>query len=246
MHTVSGISVEALTETAHVALGGYSAETSGLVTFGSVALDLVKGKGYPARGEASFHYGGERIGTAHIIAFEPGSGTGDESTYAIGWLNHVGYPETPQVIPRDNDDRNEVSLALGSHSIGSPDDDPLLFASRLSVLGVLDTQTSGLVDRRIVLKGHIGQTAQDFEDAIRGIRPASPKATTTVGRRTVSTDDGLKVEQIGNPHAIYYNPETDCREPTSPLVQLVAFMAVDSQHVGALNALTPRLSSLPW
>ncbi len=92
MTLTSQINLESLTDLVNEMLPGYTAVEQGL-EFGPVSpFVLTPDKPNTARTIVAVSYNGIAVGGLVVIAFRPGDGTGDESTYKIGQLAvHEGY-----------------------------------------------------------------------------------------------------------------------------------------------------------
>ena len=173
-------------------------------------LKRIPGKPYSARAGAKVHYGKKVVGDLVVVAFAPGEGSGDESSYKADDLDFDEYPAVPQIIPRSKEGVvAETHLTLVSALAGEKDSIYPGFGN-LSLMG--------LMGDRIVKLAELGQEVPSGE------MPENPdlRATMTVGRHELLEDGVRSGDRFGDPHAIYND--------WSNMVQICAFFAFDQEH----------------
>ncbi len=231
MNHISGIELPVITEPLRQALLGYQARSEDALSFeldAASRLQLTPDKPNAARSATTVHYLGEALGTLFVIAFRPGDGTGDESTYSLSNLNTGSHPVSAKVVPRSKHAvHTEAYLPLVSFAVDQPNADAVLYAgnqAKISVVGL-----------RLVSLGDIGQPREKFQESMGGRRKAFPNFTLT----TNYLESG---DRVGDPHAIYNNhPE---------FMQICGFLALSQkdanpERLERFNSLLLKMRNTP-
>lgn len=186
---VAGIPLSRLEVPIWIALKSYQDITDGKLRFEvAKACKLIQtpGKANSARSATDVtlidtYNRAQIISKLYVIAFKPGDGTGDTTTYKMGDLDVDGpYPNTERVIPRSKKDiRYETHLTVVAHKIDDSHAEPELFKGTFDLLG--------LKGKTVLKKGELGQSGEK--------KAAYPKTTFTLGYV-----DG---QRFGDPHAVY-------------------------------------------
>lgn len=195
MSHVSGIELSAITEPVRQALIGYQRWSEDTVRFEldeASRLESTPDKPNAARSVTTIRYLGEAVATMYVIAFRPGDGTGDETTYQLNTLDTGEYPVRTSVVPRSKTPvHTEAYVPLTSLIIDQPNADPVLYAGNQARIGVYG--------QKLVALGDIGQTREEFQASMGGRRKIIlPRVSLTTGLQ----ESG---ERFGDPHAIYNN-----------------------------------------
>lgn len=223
-----GYRIERLEEATRTALQSFVPESGYTVEFDlerAPVLELTPEKPYLARSVTAFKHLGEVAGNLYVIAFGPGDGTGDESTYTADQLRGStgGLPLLPRAIPRSKAGiHSEVCLALASVPSDEEIGHPVALTGSLTLVGIDESY-------RLTHLGVLGQTPGDFMTSLKNTRSYSPVATLTTG-----TVEGLG--RIGDPHAVYN---------LYPAVQVFGFMAVSGSQVERHASLSSDLRAKP-
>ncbi|MBI4174454.1 MAG: hypothetical protein HY517_02315 [Candidatus Aenigmarchaeota archaeon] len=193
------------------ALRAYADMYRGDVKFGDFHdMQLTPEKPNSARTTVPVAYKGLPPLDMYAIAFLPGDGTGDTSTYKLDdvfiptWLQYAEKPE--RVIPRSKKGiACEGFFPLFSAAAGRN----YMFVNCMWELTIADSAGRNVVTHAWWLGSR--------PDRFKVLDPARPEVYFTTGT-------GKNGERFGDPHAIHYNPNA---EP----VQVVGFLAIkDAEH----------------
>jgi hypothetical protein len=225
---IQGVPLGKLQDPIAVALEKYQNWSNGHISFdpdSAVNLELTPEKPNSARSVSVVKHLGETVGNLYIIAFAPSDGTGDHSTYMPGQIDLGDFPELARYYPRSKEATDtEVQFTIASQLIESQND-PLLFAGNLSVLG--------LVDGRIEDIGHLGQSRSFFDRSMKYQSVTPQTATTTVGYKNWQEPTLKQGVRFGDPHAIVNR--------TEDTIQVCGFIGISPTQAGKHR---PMLSSL--
>lgn len=227
MNTLAGLPLTSFEDPIREALDLYSDQTDGRVAFDSgnaAQLTLTPDKPNSARSATLVKHLGETLGTLYVIAFDFEDGTGDESMFALDDQIGFGfYPRDAKVLPRSKASlHSEAHLTLASFSLHKPNEDPVMFAGNLELVGFREP-------RYLAQLAALGQSAANFSKAIFREEQAQPTVTYTTGNRH---DTG---ERFGDPHAVFNSAN---------VVQVCGFVAVSHEMAEAHAAALPSLGAV--
>lgn len=235
---VAGVNLEALEDPIYQALTRFSEITDGRVLFGylekAVKLELTPDKPNSARSSVPVFHEYEEAGTLHVIAFAPHDATGDDKTYTADQLVNRHFPDDPKYYPRSKARVHaEAHLSLLSQRINSQDD-PVLFAGHLSMLGVFSRNYFGTMENHLTEIGYVGMESHSFASRIqRRDVDKIPHATLTTGYRGEMEHPEAPGERFGDPHALL--------NMSGLVVQVAGFIAISPEaapkHLDTLRLL---------
>lgn len=174
-------------------------------------LELTPDKPNSARSQSTACWHGREIGKLNTIAFKPGDGTGDQSTFQLDEVSIARpYPMQARVLPRSKAGvDSEVHLTLLRQQIDNVHAEPEMYLGTLDLLGFYDdVARRGRIIEKV---GELG-TSRETDPALAG-----PTATYTVGYR----QRGRERVRFGDPHAVYNS--------LPGYLQVCAFLAINDE-----------------
>lgn len=227
MNKVVTTPIEAFEGPVKAALQAYSGISDERVTFDTDTashLVLTPDKPNSARSVSVVKHLGVEVAKLFVIAFKNEDGTGDESAFKLDdSMLSVFYPLVPRVVPRSKAGvHSEAHLTIASFFPNLPEEDPLLFAGHLDLVG--------LKNGRLARNGILGQNLHDFTQATIRERVTEPTVTYTTGYH----ENGG--QRFGDPHSVFNNRffEQLCGFIAVP-DELAPEHAVMLKHLGAVE-----------